>query len=81
MEKENGICRSCSEGSSGNSHLSILEGKVCGKRLRGRPRLTWTDDITKWKKLKKIPIIIKRVVEDRDKWKTMIVNLLLEDDK
>src|SRR5438552_18350503 len=30
-------------GSSGNSHLCILEGKVCGKRLRGRPRLTWTD--------------------------------------
>src|SRR5437870_11775392 len=34
--------------SSGNSHLCILEGKVYGKRLRGRPRLTWTDDIMKW---------------------------------
>src|SRR5437899_9982940 len=30
-------------GSSGNSHLCILERKVCGKRLRGRPRLTWTE--------------------------------------
>ena len=34
-------------GSSRNSHLCILEGKDCGKRLRGRPRLTWTDDIMK----------------------------------
>jgi len=25
-------------GSSGKSHLCILEGKVCGKRFRGRPR-------------------------------------------
>ena len=67
-------------GSSGNSHLCILEGKVCGKRLRGRPRLTWTDDIMKWTNLKNFGVI-KRVAEDRDKWRTMIVNLLLEDDK
>ena len=40
-------------GSSGHSHLYILEGKVSGKRLRGRPRLTWTDDIMKWTNLKK----------------------------
>jgi len=67
-------------GSSGNSHLCILEGKVCGKRTRGRPRLTWTDDIMKWTNLKNFGVI-KRTAEDRDKWRTMIVNLLLEDDK
>ena len=67
-------------GSSGNFHLCILEGKVCGKRLRGRPRLTWTDDIMKWTNLKNYGVI-KRVAEDRDKWRTMMVNLLLEDDK
>ena len=34
-------------GSSEISHLCILEAKFCGKSLRGRPRLTWTDDIMK----------------------------------
>jgi hypothetical protein len=35
-------------GSSGMSHLCILEGKVCGKRPRGRPRRTWMNDIIEW---------------------------------
>ena len=39
-------------GSSGNAHLRILEKKICGKRFRGRPRLTWTDDVMKWTTLK-----------------------------
>ena len=64
-------------GSSGNSHLCILEGisllKVCGKRLGGRPRLTWTDDIMKWTNLKNFGVI-KRVAGDRNKWRNMIVN-------
>src|SRR5438034_11609515 len=41
-------------GSSGNSHLCIVEGKVFGKRFRGRPLLTWTGDIIKWTDLKKM---------------------------
>src|SRR5438034_1161340 len=65
-------------GSSENSHLCILEGKVFGKRLKGRPRLTWADDIREWTNSKKIGVM-KRVAEDRDKWRTMIVNLRLED--
>src|SRR5437870_3424587 len=44
-------------GSSGNSHPCILEGKVCGKRFRGRPRLTWTGDIMKWTNLKNFGVI------------------------
>jgi len=32
-------------GSSGLTHLTILEDKVCGKKPSGRPRLTWMDDI------------------------------------
>jgi len=35
-------------GSSGIDHLYILEGKVKEKRARGRPRLTWIDDIVEW---------------------------------
>ena len=31
--------------SSGESHLYLLEGKISGKRARGRPRRTWMNDI------------------------------------
>src|SRR5437870_13492627 len=55
--------------SSGNSFLCILEGKVCGKRFRGRPRLTWTDDIIKWTNLNYFGVI-EWVVEDRYKWRS-----------
>jgi len=45
----------CLEGtwweSSEEAHLYILEGKVKGKKNRGRPRLTWMNDRTEdvWK--------------------------------
>ena len=38
-------------GSSGETHLCLLEGRVCGKRPQGRPRLTWMDDILEWTQL------------------------------
>ena len=31
------------------SGWEILEGMVEGKRDRGRPRVTWTDNINEWK--------------------------------
>ena len=34
--------------SSGELQPSILEGKVCGKRGRGRPRQNWMDDNRDW---------------------------------
>lgn len=67
-------------GSSGKTHLYILEGKVCGKRLRGRPRRTWMDDIKEWTGITTYERV-KRTAEDRSKWKTIVVNLLSEDDK
>ena len=39
-------------GSSGETHLYILEGKISGKKPRGRPRRIWMDDITEWTGLK-----------------------------
>ena len=57
----------------------ILEGKFCRKKSRGRPRLTSMDDITKLTHLKNFGEV-KRAAENRDRWRTMIVNLLLEDD-
>jgi len=38
------------------------------------------DDIIKWTGLD-IYEKVKRVAEDRSKWKTIVVNLLAEDDK
>jgi len=57
-------------GSSGEAHLYILEGQVCGKRSRGRPRLTLMDDIIDWTGLKTYENV-KRTAEDRNRWKTM----------
>ena len=66
-------------GSGGDAHLYILEGKVEGKRPRGRPKATWLDDIIAWTGLGNYGMI-KRMAEKRCEWKTMIVNLLAEDD-
>ena len=66
-------------GSSGRTHLVLLEGKVCGKKSRGKPRLTWIKNIidqTKIDSYKKI----ERAAENRDGWRTIEVNLLKEDD-
>jgi len=35
-------------GSSGEAHLYIVEGKVEEKKNRGRPRLTWMNDVIEW---------------------------------
>jgi hypothetical protein len=35
-------------GSTGLMHLQILEGRLQGTRMQGRPRRTWVDDITNW---------------------------------
>ena len=67
-------------GSSGETHLYILEGKIGGKKVRGRPRRTWMDDIPEWTGLKTYERI-KKTAEDRDRWKFIVVTLLQEDDK
>ena len=68
-------------GSGGETHLCILEGTMYyGKEPRGRPRRIWMDDITEWMGLKTYGEA-KRIAEDRKRWKSMVVNLLLEDDR
>ena len=51
-------------GSSGLSHLQILEGRVEGKRKVGRPKRTWLDDILEWTKLGTYDRV-KRTAEER----------------
>jgi hypothetical protein len=67
-------------GSSGSTHLYILEGQICRKRARGRPRLIWMDDIKKWTGMGPYEQI-KRTAENRVRWKSMVVNLLIDDDR
>ena len=66
-------------GSIGETHLYIREGKMYGKKPRGRPRRIWMD-ITEWTGLVTYGET-KRIAEDRKRWKSMVVNLLIEDDK
>ena len=39
-------------GNSGRNALVILEGKIRGKRAKGRPRRMWFDDVRQWTMLK-----------------------------
>ena len=39
-------------GSSGGNALEILEGKIRGKRAKGRPRRMWFDNVRQWTMLK-----------------------------
>ena len=53
---------------------SLLEGKACAKRPRGRPRKSWVKNIMEWKKLNFEQCI--RGAEDRDYWRGVTTNLL-----
>src|SRR3989442_5930092 len=69
-------------GSSGLSHLQILEGFVAGKRKVGTPRRTWMKDIIEWTGLGDYGKV-KRAAEERKSWKLIVVDLRYryEDDK
>ena len=53
---------------------SLLEGRVCAKRPRGRPRKSWMKNIMEWTKLNFEQCI--RGAEDRDYWRGVTTNLL-----
>jgi len=67
-------------GSSGLSHLQILEGRVEGKNKVGRPIRLWMDDICDWSLLDTYDKV-KRAAEDRKRWKLIVVNLRIGVDK
>ena len=59
-----------------STQLQLIEGKIEGRRSRGRPRNTWTTDITTTKGLKFNQL--KRASEDRKRWHGLVVNLAQE---
>jgi len=66
-------------GSSGASHLQVIEGKVTGKNKVGCPRRTWMKDICEWTDLGTYEQV-KRTAEKREEWKSIVVNLRLSED-
>ena len=52
----------------------LLEGKINGKRSRGRPRITWMDNLKKWTGKSYGNLI--RIAEDREKFRCMTFNVL-----
>jgi len=52
-------------GSSGRNALVILEGRIRGKRAKGRPRRMWFDDVRQWTVLKDYNEV-NRNAEDRE---------------
>ena len=53
---------------------TLLEGRVCAERPRGRPRKSWMKNIMEWTKLNFEQCI--RRGEDRDYWRGVTTNLL-----
>lgn len=58
-------------------HRTVLDGKVNGKRGRGRPRIKWTTNITKWTGLEYHQAV--RLAQHRQEWRTIASNPRQED--
>ena len=54
----------------------LLEGRINGRRGRGRRRTMWTDNIKEWTKISYDCI---RVAQDRERWRSMTADLLITD--
>ena len=53
-----------------STQLQLIEGKIEGRRSRGRPRNPWTTDSTSTKGLKYYQL--KRAAEDRKRWHGLV---------
>ena len=56
----------------------LIVGTLNGKRGKERPRTLWMDNIKEWTKLSYVDYV--RKADNRESWKSMIVNLLGADD-
>jgi len=50
----------------------ILEGTVPGKRRRGKPRISWRDNIGDWTGMSMKEVLLS--VQDRDRWRRAVHN-------
>ena len=58
----------------GDTCVLLMEGRINGRRGRGRPRTMWTDNIKEWTTISYNDCI--RVVQDRERWRSMTADLL-----
>ena len=56
----------------------VLEGMIEGKQDVGRQRKMWLDDIKRWSGERRYKQL-ERKAEERSSWRTMKVNLRIED--
>ena len=61
-----------------NIQRLLLEGRMEGKRSRGRPRAEWIDNIREWTKMKQYNDLVK-TAQDREKWRAMAANIQREE--
>ena len=61
-------------GSSGLTHVTILEGKIEGKKKVGAPRRTWTKDMMEWTGRKTYQLM-KAETTERESWKSIVKNI------
>ena len=61
-----------------NLQRLLLEGKVEGKRSRGRPRIEWMDNILEWSSTPQYDEVIRKA-QDRNVWRIITANLPGED--
>ena len=61
-------------GSSGGLVQLVVEGRIEGKKGRGRPRRIWGDDIKEWSNCRTMGMA-KRLSENKPSWQTMVHNL------
>jgi hypothetical protein len=51
----------------------IMQGKIVAKRSRGRPQISWLDNLRKWFNISTIPLF--RAAVNKDKITNMIINV------
>ena len=50
----------------------ILDGTMPGTRIRGRPRISWRDNIGDWTRMSMKEVLSS--VQDRDRWRRAVHN-------
>ena len=66
-------------GSGGEHSQLIIEGYIEGKRSRGRPRVDWMSNITKWSEIKNYKDL-KNLALHRNEWRRLSNTINLQEE-
>ena len=62
-----------------NIQRMLVEGRVEGKRCKGRPRTEWTTNLHEWTQITSYEEMIRKA-QNRERWRIVAVNLHNEED-